>query len=124
MNDLWFELTRVRADVVLTLGFILAVAATIHIVLTKREVTSAVGWIGLMWFAPFMGVLTYLVLGINRVKRRARLDRRHGEELGDRPVIFRDRHPFAGGEAVDQVRQVGLRVLKADRGHLGVSGGL
>jgi cardiolipin synthase len=38
-------------------------------------VTSAVGWIGLVWYAPFLGAVTYLVLGINRVKRRARLDR-------------------------------------------------
>lgn len=70
--DLWFGLLHVRADVTLAIGLVLAVAATLHILLSKREVASAVGWIGLVWFAPIFGALAYLVFGVNRVKRRAR----------------------------------------------------
>jgi cardiolipin synthase len=57
----------------LALGFVLAIGATVQILLTKREVSSAVGWIGLVWFAPILGAVTYLIFGVNRVRRRARL---------------------------------------------------
>ncbi|MGD0106417.1 MAG: phospholipase D-like domain-containing protein [Rhodopila sp.] len=72
MNDIWRELLHARADTTLAVGFVLAVGVTIHILLSKREVASAVGWIGLVWFAPILGAISYLVFGVNRVKRRAR----------------------------------------------------
>jgi cardiolipin synthase len=58
--------------VTLAIGLVLALGVTIHILLTKREVASAVGWIGLVWFAPIAGAVAYVLLGVNRVKRRAR----------------------------------------------------
>ncbi len=45
---------------------------SVHALLTKRDVASAVGWIGLAWFSPVLGGFLYFVLGINRVARRAR----------------------------------------------------
>jgi cardiolipin synthase len=72
VNDVWRDLLHARADVTLAIGLVLAILATLHILLTKREVASAVGWIGLVWFAPILGVISYLVLGVNRVRRRAR----------------------------------------------------
>jgi cardiolipin synthase len=72
MNDIWRLLLHARADVTLSIGFVLAVGVTIHILLKKREVASAVGWIGLVWFAPILGAITYAMFGINRVRRRAR----------------------------------------------------
>lgn len=75
MNDLWHALMQDRADATLAIGFFLAVGSTIHILLGKREVASAVGWIGLVWFAPVFGATIYLLFGVNRVKRRARLFR-------------------------------------------------
>nr|WP_294527938.1 phospholipase D-like domain-containing protein [uncultured Rhodopila sp.] len=72
MNDIWRDLLHLRADVTLVIGLVLAVGVTIHILLTKREVASAVGWIGLVWFAPIAGAVAYALLGVNRVKRRAR----------------------------------------------------
>jgi len=57
------------------LGF-LAVAvpagASVHIVLTKRNSSAAVAWVGLVWLAPALGVVAYLTFGINRIHRRAR----------------------------------------------------
>jgi cardiolipin synthase len=50
--------------------FLLSLFVSAHILLHKREVRAAIGWIGLVWLAPVVGSLTYLVLGINRVKRR------------------------------------------------------
>ena len=73
MNDIWQNLLHVRADATLVIGFVLAAGVTIHILLHKREVASAVGWIGLVWFAPILGAMAYLVFGVNRVRRRARL---------------------------------------------------
>ena len=51
-------------------------AITIHILLHKRNVHSAVGWIGLAWLSPFVGAVLYISFGINRVQRRARILRR------------------------------------------------
>jgi cardiolipin synthase len=72
MNELLDLIVRVRGDVEVTLGFVIAIIITVHVLLTKREVAAAVGWIGLAWFSPFLGGLTYFVFGINRVHRRGR----------------------------------------------------
>jgi cardiolipin synthase len=61
-----------RGDVVVPLIHLaLAVGVTIHVLLTKREAGSSVAWIGLAWLAPILGSVLYLLLGINRVRRRA-----------------------------------------------------
>jgi cardiolipin synthase len=51
---------------------VLALGVTAHAVLHKRDPGSAMAWIGLAWLAPFFGSILYLLLGINRVRRRAR----------------------------------------------------
>jgi cardiolipin synthase len=51
---------------------VLALGVTAHAVLHKRDPGSAMAWIGLAWLAPFFGSVLYLLLGINRVRRRAR----------------------------------------------------
>jgi cardiolipin synthase len=75
MNDLWYLLLRVRTEVTFPIGLVLAAFVTVHVLLYKREVASAVGWIGLAWFAPITGSITYALLGVNRVQRRAQLER-------------------------------------------------
>lgn len=47
-------------------------AVTIHALLRKRDVASATAWIGFAWLVPILGPLLYILLGINRVPRRAR----------------------------------------------------
>lgn len=42
-----------------------------HAVLYKRDPRSAVGWIGIIALFPLFGALLYLMLGINRIQRRA-----------------------------------------------------
>lgn len=49
----------------------LAVAAATHAVITKRNVGTAVAWVGLILFSPLVGALLYGLLGINRIRRRA-----------------------------------------------------
>lgn len=87
MTDIWFDLLHVRADVTLTLGLLLAILVTLHILLRKREVASAVGWIGLVWFAPILGAITYVIFGVNRVRRRARLLRPEDSAGARRPTL-------------------------------------
>ncbi len=49
----------------------LALATTAHVLLTKTDVRSAIGWTGLAWFAPVFGTLFYLLFGINRIRHAA-----------------------------------------------------
>ena len=49
---------------------ILAVGVTANILLTKDDVRSAIGWIGLVWLTPIIGSALYLVFGINRINRQ------------------------------------------------------
>jgi cardiolipin synthase A/B len=57
----------------LLVGWVVVAAwASGHAILAKRDSRAAIGWTGLIWLAPFFGALFYLLLGINRVERRAR----------------------------------------------------
>ena len=49
--------------------------ASIHILQSKDEVRSAIAWIGLVWLAPLFGIIAYLLFGVSRIRRRARLSR-------------------------------------------------
>ncbi len=65
MLDIWTVTLGVLAVVV-------PVGTSVHIVLTKRDSSAAVAWVGLVWLAPALGFLAYLLFGINRIQRRAR----------------------------------------------------
>lgn len=47
-------------------------AASLHVILHKRDVRAAIGWVGLIWLVPIVGAVLYTLFGINRVRRRAR----------------------------------------------------
>ncbi len=55
--------------------FVVAAIASAHVVLHKRNSRAAVGWVGAIWFAPFLGTCLYLLLGINRIERHAKRKR-------------------------------------------------
>jgi cardiolipin synthase len=48
-----------------------ALAASGHALIHKREARSAALWLFVIWFMPAAGTILYLLLGVNRVKRRA-----------------------------------------------------
>ncbi|WP_084004413.1 phospholipase D-like domain-containing protein [Terasakiispira papahanaumokuakeensis] len=52
-------------------SFVIALSAAIHVLLHKRDSRAMVAWMGLIWLSPLIGATAYLMLGINRVKRRA-----------------------------------------------------
>jgi cardiolipin synthase A/B len=72
-------------------AIVCALFASTHVVLHKRDVRSAIGWVGLIWLVPWVGAGLYLLLGINRIRRRAtnlrkgapRIERRRDAALGD-----------------------------------------
>ena len=50
---------------------LLHTVVTIHILLFKEDVKSAIGWIGLVWMAPIAGSIVYILFGINRIHSKA-----------------------------------------------------
>jgi cardiolipin synthase A/B len=71
MLDLWTVMLGVLAVVV-------PASASVHIVLTKRNTSAAVAWVGLVWLAPALGIVAYLMFGVNRIQRRAQAIRSDG----------------------------------------------
>ncbi|ASC04310.1 cardiolipin synthetase [Acetobacter pasteurianus] len=58
--------------VLTVIRFVLVVSVGLHILLTKRNTASAIGWIGACVFMPLLGTTLYLMFGINRVTRLAK----------------------------------------------------
>jgi cardiolipin synthase len=56
---------------IITVYVLVAGIVTAHILLTKNDVRSALGWIAVAWLSPLFGALLYFIFGINRVTRRA-----------------------------------------------------
>jgi cardiolipin synthase A/B len=58
-------------DLIALADVLAATAVTAHVLLRKRDVRAAIGWIGLAWLSPITGPALYYFFGINRVTRRA-----------------------------------------------------
>jgi cardiolipin synthase len=80
-------------------NLLVSVVASSHALLNKRDVRSAIVWVGLIWLTPILGTLLYVWLGINRIQRRARklgVDQRRKETtVGDlySPAVLRQALP-------------------------------
>ncbi len=88
----WLRFLRDSWEVLLLAAHLgVAGLASAHVILHKREVRAAIGWAGLIWLAPLYGSLLYYLLGINRIKRRARElkpgDRHYVPEFPPAPEI-------------------------------------
>lgn len=67
----------VAGGILVTLGGLGAlVMASVHILRTRDDVRSAAAWLGIVWLVPVVGLLLYLLFGINRIQRRAVIERR------------------------------------------------
>ncbi len=62
-----------------------ALLASGHALIFKREARSAALWVIVIWVLPALGPILYLVLGINRVERRAARLRRRVERYRSLP---------------------------------------
>ena len=80
------------------LTILLAVLASGHVVLYKRDSRAAVAWVGLIWLVPVVGAVLYAVFGVNRVRRRAALKRGGAEPTGT--TLELERPPDARSETL------------------------
>src|SRR5690606_31646085 len=62
--------------ILFVLSLLLGVPAAIHAAMTKEEVRSAIGWVGIIILSPIVGALLYFIAGINRIRRSSISDRR------------------------------------------------
>jgi cardiolipin synthase len=85
----WFSST-IWPWILLLAHSVLIVVASAHVVLTKRDSRSAIGWVGIIWLAPLIGTLIYFTFGINRIQRKARYLRAGQQQIdssaGHRPA--------------------------------------
>ena len=97
----------VGTDILAPAGVVLSIVVTLHVLLRKREIGSAIGWIGLAWLSPIFGSILYFMFGINRVNRRAQRlrDRRHSiaQTHTAPPDTNRDDHLAPLEEAVGRI---------------------
>ncbi len=63
-SDIWPHLAG-------TVTLLISLIASAHVVMYKRDVRAAAGWFGLIWLVPVLGAMLYVMLGINRIQRRA-----------------------------------------------------
>ncbi len=83
MADLltWFFSTIWPWVFVLLHGLVVVLASS-HVVLTKRDSRSAIGWVGIIWLTPIIGTVLYITFGVNRIQRKARF-LRSGQTVTD-----------------------------------------
>lgn len=87
-----------------------AAALTVHALLTKRNVRSAIAWIGMAWLSPMVGVVLYYVFGINRVRRRASQLTRRGHARSAAPRSASHRAAGELNENIELIARVGTHV--------------
>lgn len=90
----------VGAVLIAGLAVVMPVLATLHVLITRDEPRAAMAWFGFVWFVPIVGVAFYLLFGMKRIERRARLDRmrsglepRPGLLTGPRGITLKDLMP-------------------------------
>ena len=64
------------AHILFILSFVAGATAAIHAAMTKEEVRSAIGWVGICILSPIVGASLYFIAGINRIRRTVISDRR------------------------------------------------
>lgn len=81
-DDAWRALTSHQALPVFVgaLTLLAGTAALLHVLLHKRDTRAVIAWVGLVALVPLLGAIIYLVLGINRIKRKAFRLRRTASE--------------------------------------------
>ena len=68
----WIEpLTHIWPHLAAGFGLLTALLASGHALLHKRDPRAATLWIVVIWLLPILGAVAYLVLGVNRIRRRA-----------------------------------------------------
>ena len=82
-------LREFRPVVVGVLSVLLSLIVSAHVVLNKRDIRAAAGWIGVVCFLPVLGSVLYALLGVNRIRRRGQTLRRLGIDIRPSPMDSR-----------------------------------
>lgn len=71
-------------------SFVIAVTVVLSasVILYKRNERAAIAWVGLILLSPIIGSIAYLLLGINRIRRRAVRVRPHAVEQAVSTATF------------------------------------
>ncbi|MEW6305173.1 MAG: cardiolipin synthase [Verrucomicrobiota bacterium] len=85
--DILDHLARVWHYFVAFFTLFISVIASAHAVLYKRDSRATVLWVGLIWLVPLVGAVLYLMLGVNRVRRRATLLRARLQRYQSQPAV-------------------------------------
>jgi len=94
----------------LSLHVTLAWVATMHVLLSKENVRSAIGWIGLIWLSPGLGACLYYAFGINRVARRAIKRVERGQRQLELPDSRNNCMPVSLNRQMTKLCEVGQRL--------------
>jgi cardiolipin synthase A/B len=78
-------LREFRPVIVGFLSILLSIVVSAHVVLNKRDIRTAAGWIGVVCFLPVVGSVLYALFGVNRIRRRGQTLRRLGMDLRPPP---------------------------------------
>lgn len=62
-------ITTYWPHILATLSVIMGATAAIHATMTKQEVRTALGWVGVIVLSPVIGAVIYAIAGINRIRR-------------------------------------------------------
>lgn len=95
---------------ILALHVLVALAVSAHALLRKSDVRSALGWVAVAWFSFGIGAALYVVLGINRISRKAsrlaEVTAQRGRERPPSPLPDAPPH-------IAKLAEIGLRVSRA-----------
>lgn len=84
--------------------------ASVHVLLNKRDTRAATLWIGCIWLLPLLGPALYLVLGVNRIRRRAISLGVHGTFRRPVPDDLGELEP-AGAEQLQHLANIVSRLV-------------
>lgn len=109
-----FDLVQALGAIPVALTILLSVITSAHVVLYKRDSRAAVGWVGLVWLAPLVGSVLYVLLGINRIRRQAAELRAQRSPLGsgDFPRML---PPASTAQLSDELSQLHTLARLVDR---------
>jgi cardiolipin synthase len=109
MKDL---LATLSPPLLAALQLLMAAVASAHVILHKRDVRAAIGWIGLIWLVPYGGSVLYALFGINRIRRRAsglraqRLHARSAERVPPSRTDLASALPSSAGHLMSVARLI------------------
>lgn len=71
LNDVSDWLATSWPRLIAVTDLVMSIGASAHAILRKRDNREAVAWVAIIFLAPIVGSVIYLLLGVNRIKRRA-----------------------------------------------------